>query len=142
MKSREFLDILPEMVRQQLPPELGDFQVTRTMSTLIKLHYDVPSVHYEVWIQRRRKEVEVGLHFEGDREGNARHLERLRQRSKDIRSALGGEVALEEWDKGWTRAHQTVGLEPLNDDFLIEVSFVLSGMMRTFEPLVRTIGEP
>ena len=141
MKSREFLDILPEMVRQQLPPELGDFQVTRTMSTLIKLHYDVPSVHYEVWIQRRRKEVEVGLHFEGDRDDNARHLERLRQRSAEIRSALGDEVALEEWDKGWARAHQTVTLEPLNDDFLIEVSFTVSGMMRTFELLVRTIGE-
>lgn len=141
MKSREFLDILPDMVRQQLPPELGDFQVARTMSTLIKLHYKVPSVHYEVWIQRRRKEVEVGLHFEGDRESNARHLETLRQASTYIRSALGDEVALEEWDKGWTRAHQTVALEPLNDDFLIEVSFTLSGMMRTFEPLVRIVGE-
>ena len=138
MKSREFLEILPEMVRQQLPPEFGDFQVISTMSTLMKIHYGVPTVHYEVWIQRRKKQVEVGLHFEGDRESNSTHLEMLRQRATDIRSALGDAVELEEWDKGWTRAHQTVPLEPLNDDFLVEVSFTLSGMIRTLEPILRT----
>ena len=138
MKSREFLEILPEMVRQQLPRELSDFQVIGTMSTLMKLHYGVPTVHYEVWIRRRNKEVEVGLHFEGDRDTNSRHLEMLRQRSTDIRSALGDVVELEEWDKGWTRAHQAMPLEPLNDDFLVEVSFTLSGMMGTLEPIVRT----
>ena len=138
MKSREFLEILPEMVRQQLPSELGDFEVVSTMSTLMKIHYGVPTVHYEVWIQRRKKQVEVGLHFEGDRESNSRHLEMLRQRATDIRSALGDAVELEEWDKGWTRAHRTVPLEPLDDDFLVEVSFTLSGMIRTLEPILRT----
>ena len=142
MKSREFLEILPEMVRQQLPSEFGDFQVVSTMSTLIKIHYGVPSVHYEVWIQRRKKQVEVGLHFEGDRESNSNHLEMLRQRATDIRSALGDAVDLEEWDKGWTRAHRTVPLEPLNDDFLVEVSFTLSGMIRTLEPILRTFDGP
>ena len=142
MKSREFLEILPEMVRQQLPPEFSDFRVVSTMSTLIKLHYGVPTIHYEVWIQRRRKQVEVGLHFEGDPESNSRRLEMLRQRSTDIRSALGDAVELEEWDRGWTRAHRTVPLEPLDDDFLVEVSFTLSGMIRAFEPIVRTSDGP
>ena len=41
---------------------------------------------------------------------------------------------------GLYRFDQTVPLEPLDDDFLVEVSFVLSGMIRTFEPLVRTFG--
>ena len=142
MKSREFIEILPEMVRQELPPEFSDFQVIGTMSTLIKLSYSVPSVHYEVWIRRRMKQLEVGLDFEGDGESNSVYLEMLGQRSTDIRSALGDAVELEEWDRGWTRVHQTMPLEPLDDDFLVEVSFTLSGMIRTLEPLVRTFDGP
>ena len=107
------------------------------MSTLIKLHYQRPSVHYEVWIRRRKAEVEVGLHFEGDPESNSGHLEMLKQRSTDIKTVLGAGIELEEWDKGWTRAHETLPMEPLTDDFLVELSFRLSGMIRTLEPVLR-----
>ena len=37
-------------------------------SSLVKLHYQRPTVHYEVWLRRRQKQVELGLHFEGDRD--------------------------------------------------------------------------
>ena len=111
--------------------------MARRITTLTKLYYDRPSVHYEVWIQRRRKEVELGLHFEGDPESNFRHLAALSQRSGEIRSSLGPDVEIEQWDRGWTRAHETLPLEPLTDDFLIEVSFKLSGMIRALEPILR-----
>ena len=122
MKTREFLDNLSDLVRQQLPPELSGFHVVHTITNLIKLHYGQPSVHYEVWIQKRRAQSEVGLHFEGDRENNHRHLETLSHRSGDIRSSLGPDIKIEPWDKGWTRAHETLPWEPLTDDFLVEVS--------------------
>ena len=103
MKTGEFLEALLELARQQLPPELSGFQVTGPTMSLAKLHYGRPTVHYEVWIQKRRGEAELGLHFEGDAESNLRHL------------------------------------EPLNDDFLVELSFKLSAMIRTLEPLLRAV---
>ena len=139
MKTREFLEALLELVRQQLPPELSGFQVTGTAMSLVKLHYGRPAVHYEVWIQKRREEVELGLHFEGDAESNRRHLELLSGRRDAIRSALGPGVDAEPWDKGWTRVHETVPLEPLSDDFLVELSFKLSAMIRTLEPMLRAV---
>ncbi len=81
--------------------------------------------------------MEVGLHFEADPESNFGQLEMLSQRSKEILGALGPEFEIGEWDRGWTRAHETVPLEPLNDDFLVELSFKLSAMIRTLEPILR-----
>ena len=139
MKTGEFLEALSDLVRQQLSPELRDFQVTASPMSLVKLHYGRPTVHYEVWVQKRRGEVEMGLHFEGDAESNRRHLELLSRRRDAIRSALGPGVDAEPWDKGWTRVHETVPLEPLNDDFLVELSFKLSAMIRTLEPMLRAV---
>ena len=139
MKTGEFLEALLELARQQLPPELSGFQVTGPTMSLVKLHYGRPTVHYEVWIQKRRGEVELGLHFEGHAESNLRHLGLLSEQRDAIRSALGPGVDAEPWDKGWTRVHETVPLEPLNDDFLVELSFKLSAMIRTLEPMLRAV---
>ena len=137
MKTREFLETLPDLVRQQVPPELSDFQVARRFSSLIKLYFDRLAVHYEVHIQRTKKEVELGLHFESDPDSNFQYLELMSRRSKDIKESLGAEVEVGEWVRGWARVHETVPLEALDDDFLVEVSIKLSSMMRTLEPILR-----
>jgi len=137
VKTREFLELLPDLVRQQLPPELSDFQVTRRTASLTKLYFDHLAVHYEVHVQRTKKEVELGLHFESDPDSNFQYLELMSHRAKDIKESLGADVEVEEWVRGWTRVHETVPLEPLDDDFLVEISIKLSSMMRTLEPILR-----
>ena len=137
MKTKEFLQTLTDLVRQQLPPELTDFQVHPRVTSLTKLYYDRASVHYEVWIQKGRGIVELGLHFEDEPESNFRYLELLMGHYDEIRSSLGEAVELQQWDRGWCRAHETVPLQPLSDDFLVEVSLKLSDYVRTLEPLLR-----
>jgi hypothetical protein len=140
MKTREFLQLLPDLVRQQLPAELKEFQVTGSTMSLVKLHYGDPSIHYEVWIQRRKGELELGLHFEGDPVTNYHYLRLLNQYLREIQSALGKEVEVEEWARSWTRAHQTLPLQPMTDDFLVEVAVKLSATMKTLEPLMKGQG--
>ena len=142
MKTKEFLETLPDLVRQQLPPELSGFQVHPRVTRLTKFHYGRATVHYETAIQKRENAVEVGLHFEGDPETNFRYLEFLESQSKKIRSHLGDTVVIEEWVRGWARAYELIPLEPLTDDFLVEVSFKLSGMIRELEPLLRSAHLP
>ena len=136
MKTKEFLELLPDLVREQLPEELSDFQIAQRMSSLLKLYYDRPATHYEVWIQRRKGEVELGLHFEGDPDSNLEQLELLSRRGDEIRQVLGADLEIAQWDRGWTRAHETLILEPLDEDFLVEVSFKLSAMIRALEPIL------
>ena len=141
MKTKEFLETLPDLVRQQLPAELSGFQVHPRVTSLTKFYYERSSVHYEVWIQRRKAIVELGLHFEGDTEFNFDQLELLRSQSDQIRSSLGEDIEIDQWDRGWTRAHQIIPLETLSDDFLVDVSFKLSAMIRELEPLLRSLNQ-
>ena len=140
MRTKEFLELLPDLVRQQLPPELSDFQVAHRVTSLTKLYFDHLAVHYEVHIQRTKKEVELGLHFESDPDSNFEYLELMNQRTKDIKKSLGDDVEVAEWVRGWTRVHETLELDPLDDDFLVEVSFRLSAMIQTLEPILRGEG--
>ena len=138
MKTKDFLETLPDLVRAQLPQELGEFQVHPRVSSLTKFYYARATIHYEVAVQKRHETVEVGLHFEGEPESNFRHLEMLQSLSEDIRSSFGDGIEIEEWVRGWTRAYELLPLEPLTDGFLIEVSFKVSGMIRALEPLLRS----
>jgi hypothetical protein len=113
MKTREFLYTLTDIVRQQLGPELQDFQTIGPTMSLVKLHYGEPAVHYEVWVRKRQREIELGLHFESDAASNRRGLDLLTEHQSAIHAALGPQVAVEEWDKGWPRAHETLEFEPL-----------------------------
>ncbi len=137
MKTKEFLETLPDLLRQQLPPELAGFQVHPRVTSLTKFYYGTASTHYEAWIQKRKGIIELGLHFEGEPESNFRHLELLQSRSPEIHESLGVGVELEEWVRGWTRAYESIPLEELTDDFLVEVSFKMWAMMQTLEPLLR-----
>jgi hypothetical protein len=140
MKTKEFLELLPDLLRQQLPPEFADFKIAHQVTSLTKMYYDRLAVHYEVHIQKKKKEVELGLHFESDPDTNFQYLELMSQRSKDIKESLGAEVEVEEWVRGWTRVHATLELDPLDDDFLVELSFRLSAMIQTLEPILRGEG--
>ena len=137
MKTKEFLELLPDLLRQQLPPEFADFQIAHRGASLTKMYYDRLAVHYEVHIQKKKKEVELGLHFESDPDTNFQYLELMSQRSEDIKESLGAGIEVEEWVRGWTRVHTTVQLDPLDDDFLVELSFRLSAMIQTLEPILR-----
>ena len=137
MKTQDFLREVAELVRAQVPSRFRAFQTTGPMGSLIKLHFGDPHIHYEVWIQRRHQQVEVGLHFEGKPAVNSSYLESLSARFPEIQSALGIGVEPEQWTSTWTRIHQSMLLKPLDEDFLWEVSSQLSRMIGVLEPTVR-----
>ena len=130
MKTQEFLREIPELLRSQLPLALQDFHTLGPMGSLIKFHYGDSHIHYEVWIQRRTRQVEVGLHFESDPATNSVYLENMSQHFTDLYPLLGPGVEPEQWTQSWTRIHETMPLETLKEDFLLEVTAHLSRLIR------------
>jgi hypothetical protein len=137
LKSRDFLAGAVELTRMQLPDGLRDVEVVGPVFTLVKLHYGDPAAHYEVWLQRKAGLVEVGLHFEGAPDANARHLAALSRRADEISDKLGPSVELEQWTASWTRVHEHLPMEALDEDLLLLVSQRLSAFIRVLEPMVR-----
>lgn len=96
-------------VASRVPCALGPFR-TRSFWSIGQLYTGNPDLHYEVWRRARLGTIELGLHFEADPLTNARLLAAFRARAKEIRTALG-EIAIEEWDKGWARVYESLPLD-------------------------------
>ena len=136
MNARHFLAEVLELLRMQLPGELKEFESVGPWHGLIKVHYGDPSAHYELHIQRRHQQIELGLHFEGAAQDNTQHLESLMGRVGEIKQRLGPEVEAEQWTRNWTRVHETIEFQPLDEDFLMELTARLSQYIRVLEPMV------
>ena len=136
MSARHFLAEVLELLRMQLPLELKEFESVGPWHGLIKVHYGDPSAHYELHIQRRHRQIELGLHFEGAAQDNAFHLENLQARMADIKQQLGAEVEAEQWTRKWTRVHEIIPMAELDEDFLMELTSRLSQYIRVLEPMV------
>ncbi len=135
LRSHDFLIRVRELAEAKLPPEARRFDGRLRMS-LMQLYHGDPRIHYEVWLQRKTGRIEIGLHFEGERDDNYRWAQILSERVLEIRSQLGPGAELEEWTRSWTRLHQTVPLAHLDDALAEQVADRLAAMMRVMEPIL------
>jgi hypothetical protein len=94
-------------------------------------------LHYEAWIRERLGVIEIGLHFEADALTNARLLAAFRARERVIHRALGADVRIETWDRGWARVWEPVALVPLDQVFLEQIGGRVASYMTALEPLLR-----
>jgi hypothetical protein len=139
MRIREFLNHLPPLILYGLPNNLKDFTVIGPTTNLIKFHYGNPAIHYEVWVQRKRGIIEVGLHFEADRVTNQKHLETLSNHFIEIHTNLGFEIEPEQWTESWTRIHLTLGFQTLDKNLAIKIATKITRMIAVLQPFLEPI---
>jgi hypothetical protein len=94
-------------------------------------------LHYEAWIRPRLGVIEIGLHFEADALTNARLLAAFRAHERAIRRALGPDVRIEGWDKGWARVWEPVALVTLDRAFLDRTGARIAAYVTALEPVLR-----
>lgn len=135
LRPQEFLQEVRDRLQAALPEPLQAFRSRVVFSTL-QVHYGDPRTHYEVWIQRRTGRIEVGLHFEGERDVNYAWAGLLAGRVYEIQAHVGPDVELEEWTASWTRLHVTVPFESLDGALSGRVADRLAAMVSYAQPLL------
>jgi hypothetical protein len=135
MRIRDFLMLVQERLEPLLPPELRSFQ-TRVRFTLLQVYFDHPSLHYEVWPQKKTGRIEIGLHFEGEGETNYRWAAVLAERMPQVQATLGPAMELEEWTPVWTRLHHTLPMGALDEAEASEAAQRLAALIQTMEPIL------
>jgi len=143
MRMRDFLALVQERLGPLMPPELRPFQA-RIRFSLLQIYYWRPSIHYEVWPQRKMGRIEVGLHFEGEGEESYRWAAVLAERMPQVQAAASGELELEEWTPTWTRLHRSLPLgdpstgsgQALDEALAQEVAQSLATLIRTTQPIL------
>jgi hypothetical protein len=132
---RDFLALVHEGVAARLGPGLDGFE-TRQRFGYLQFFRGSPDIHYEVWAQRKTARVEIGLHFEGERDRNYEAAELLALRAPDVQAAIGPEYELEEWTSAWTRLHRSFDAPSLTPELADAAAERAAALMRGLEPII------
>jgi hypothetical protein len=135
MRVNEFLRLVVEGTRPQLPARWRAFHI-RSRFTLVQLYYAKRTVHYEVWIRGKERFIEIGLHFESDRETNASLLNFFSEHAFEIKDSLGDQVEIEQWTASWTRVHQLLAYERLDEATASESADRMAKMITVLQPML------
>ncbi len=134
VRIHDFLLLVHDALPDQLPAPLREHR-WRVRWSMLQVYFESPTIHYEVWVQRKAGRIEVGLHFEGEREETHRWAQSLAPRALEIQAKLGPGVELEEWTPSWTRLHETLPLAgDLNEEMVADVSERLARFIEILEP--------
>lgn len=139
MTIRDFLDIVEA---EYLAAMNGDGGKPRRIWSLLQVHFGNPQVHWEVWPQRKTSRVEIGLHFEAEREKSYEWAARLGEYAGIAMAELGPGAELEEWTPSWTRIHETLEFQSLSDQLAAEVAGRLVVYVKTLRPLLEAADIP
>jgi hypothetical protein len=130
-----FFDDVIRRLRAELPPELRDFEIRR-YSYLVKLYYQNERVHFEVWVDNIRGQIEIGLDFEDGAESTAAYLAFFDRHIVEIKERTGHTLELERWTKTWGHLVEVYPIDPFVPDRAQMVAERMIVIMSTLQPLV------
>lgn len=125
----------------ELPPDLGTIQVN-ALSYLMKIHFGNERVHYEVWPDRMRGKIEIGLHFEDGPVSTAAYLRYFDARIVALKDGLGAEVELERWTSSWGHLFYLLPWAPFDAETADEAATRLIRLIAALQPLVEAAAVP
>lgn len=139
MRVNDFLNLVAHETQKQLPARWRGFRTWKRY-TLIQLFYGRRSIHYEVWVRGGTiHALEIGLHCEADARTNSQLLELFDANLFEIKAALGENVEAEQWTKSWTRVHELMSYEKLDEATARKCAARVAQMIQVLEPMmVRT----
>jgi hypothetical protein len=140
LSAGDFFQALAATLARRLPAQLRDFEAVRGRGRLLKLEYGHPETHFEAWHHRAAGRLEVGLHFEGERELNGAAHVFFRGRIVEIKRALP-RAELEPWDRGWARLYETVPAPELSDRSLSQAAERLTAYVTVLQPMLTDFWE-
>ena len=135
LKVREFAFFCEDQALAGLPEGFPPLQ-RKVMWTILQLNYGEPQNHFEINTSAGRRQIELGLHFEGAVEQNDTWAFRLSERACELMAALGPGWELEEWTASWRRLHRVFKFTKLTADLGREVGAELGKAIQVLGPIL------
>ena len=135
MRVHDFLALVHDGMVARLGDALDGFD-WRQRFGYVQYYRQVPAVHYEIWVQRKTARLEIGLHFEGERDANYAAAEALAIRAPDVQARIGPEYELEEWTAQWTRLHRSFSAPALTPQLADDAAGHAFALMQGMEPIL------
>lgn len=141
LTRREFFADVVDDLRQLLPDDLAAFRPRAGMN-LLKIHYGNERVHYEVWTDGQRGQIEVCLHFEDGPLSTAAYLAYFDAQIVELKHHLGPQVELERWTPSWGHLYELHPLGRLDQAAVGRIARRLAALITALQPLVAAADIP
>lgn len=136
--TRPFLGRVQQLATERLAAESLE-PLWRHRHGFLQASFGAAGVHYEVWLQRGRGQVEVGLHFEADAGHNGWLLRRFAEDMMAVRHALGPGFELEQWTTSWGRIHTYLPCTTVDEALAVEAARTLADCILVLQPRLEGI---
>ncbi|MDQ3780663.1 MAG: hypothetical protein M3354_08980 [Chloroflexota bacterium] len=141
MTRRDFFAAVVDRLRRTLPDELRQFRHKSNMN-LLKIDYGNERVHYEVWTDSLRQQIEIGLHFEDGPASTVAYLALFDAHIVEIKHQLGAEIELERWTPSWGHLFEIHPLARLDLRVAGTISQRLAAIIVATRPLIANAAIP
>ncbi len=141
LTRRDFFADVVDDLRRLLPDDLATF-THRAGMNLLKVHYGNERVHFEVWTDGQRGQIEVGLHFEDGPLSTAAYLAFFDARIVELKHDLGPQLELERWTASWGHLYELHPLGRLDQAAVNRVARRLAALITALQPLVEAAAIP
>lgn len=133
--TRAFLKQVADELPSHLPPDYRDYS-SEQWGRFYKIWYANKKVHFEVQFLRNGR-LEIGAHFESDRDTNERLASALERKRAQIRKALGAQAGLGSHGPGWRSLAETwSGGELRSEEAATEAAARLAAYVVALTPLL------
>lgn len=136
-----FFDDIIRKLRVELPENLRQFRVSN-YSYLIKLYYGNERVHFEVWVDSERSQIEIGLDFEDGAESTSAYLSYFDRRIVEIKDRTGPTLELERWTRTWGHFVEVYPIEPFDRETARMIADRMVVIMSVLQPLIEEAAIP
>jgi len=140
LRIRDFLALVDDGVRERLGPREYRAWESRQRFGYVQYWRGDHWLHYECWVQRKTQRLEIGLHFEADRDRSYAAANLLADHAADVAAAVGPEYELEEWTPAWTRLHRAFPAPTITEDLAAEAAERIVALINGMEPLLTKVG--
>lgn len=138
---QSFLKGLPTQVQKYLPHHLK-LHAHQPFRWLLQLYDQDKRVHYEVSRIAKRRDFELGLHFESRHKPlNAHMLQGFSRSLFEIHDQLGESIVAEPWDRGWAKVYEVYPDAPLTEAYQEAMGKRLAEIITCLHPILLDLYE-
>jgi hypothetical protein len=112
----------------------------RRHSQILKLFQENERVHFEVWVDSARSQIELGLHFEDGPDSTAQYLAFFDARIVEIKHELGPQIELGRWTTSWGHLYERHEMAPFSKEKADQVGERLAHLINVLQPCVVEAG--
>ena len=136
---QQFLKTLPTHVIPLLPAHM-QIKAHQPYRWLLQFYDQDRRVHYEVGRIAKRRDFELGLHFESkNKQLNQHLLAGFSRRMIEIHAQLGTSIRAEPWDRGWAKVYDIFPDAPLDEDFQSRIAHRLAQFIICVHPILNEL---